>query len=385
MLLKKNKLLKPLIFKYNFMSIRNIFILLVITFSFYSCDEDPDPVPNNGDGFNRSELLDNVSNNIIIPAYEELYSSLILLEESANLFVNNPDALNLENLSIAWLDSYKLWQHVEMFDIGLAEVINYKGKMNIYPTDIELINNNILNGNYDLNNNNNFDARGFPAIDFMLHGLSDNNESIISIYINNSDYSDYLLSLVNAMIYNTNLMIEDWSDYKYDFVNSSGNTATSSVNKITNDFIFYFEKGFRANKFGIPAGIFSIDPLPQNVEAFYKKNVSKELAQEALLACQSFFWGKHFNSDIYGTGLATYLDYLHTSSENNLTDLITEQFVEAENKINQLDNNFVFQIENNNNQMLVTYNAIQAMVVTFKVDVLQALAISVDYVDADGD
>ena len=35
--------------------------------------------------------------------------------------------------------------------------------------------------------------------------------------------------------------------------------------------------------------------------------------------------------------------------------------------------------------MLVTYDAIQAMVVTFKVDVLQALAISVDYVDADGD
>ena len=365
------------------MSIRNIFILLVITFSFYSCDEDP--VPNNGDGFNRSELLDNISNNIIIPAYEELYSSLISLEESANLFVNNPDVLNLETLSSAWLDSYKLWQHVEMFDIGLAEVINYKGKMNIYPTDIDLINNNILNGNYDLNNNNNFDARGFPAIDFMLHGLSENNETIVSIYINDYAYSDYLLSLINSMVYNTNLMIEDWSDYKIDFVNSSGNTATSSVNKITNDFIFYFEKGFRANKFGIPAGIFSIDPLPQNVEAFYKKNVSKELAQEALLACQSFFWGKHFNFDIYGTGLATYLDYLHTSSENNLTDLITEQFTEAENKINQLDNNFVFQIENNNNQMLVTYDAIQVMVVTFKVDVLQALAISVDYVDADGD
>jgi len=367
------------------MSIRNIFILLLITFSFYSCDDNSDPAPSNGDGFNRSALLENLSNNIIIPAYEEFYNSLILLEESANLFVNNPDVTNLESLSDVWLDSYKLWQHVEMFDIGLAEVINYKGKMNIYPTDIDLINNNILNGNYDLNNNNNFDARGFPAIDFMLHGLSENNETIVSIYINDYAYSDYLLSLINSMVYNTNLMIEDWSDYKIDFVNSSGNTATSSVNKITNDFIFYFEKGFRANKFGIPAGVFSIDPLPQNVEAFYKKNVSKELAQESLLACKSFFWGKHFNSDIYGPSLATYLDYLHTSSENNLTDIITEQFTEAENKINQLDNNFVFQIENNNNQMLVTYDAIQAMVVTFKVDVLQVLAISVDYVDADGD
>ena len=147
----------------------------------------------------------------------------------------------------------------------------------------------IINGNYDLNNNNNFDARGFPAIDYMLHGLDENNEEIINIYLNNSAYSDYLSSLINSMIYNTNLIIEDWVDFKYDFINSSGNTATSSVNKLTNDFIFYFEKGFRANKFGIPAGVFSIDPLPQNVEAFYKENVSKDLAIEALNACKSFF------------------------------------------------------------------------------------------------
>ena len=59
-----------------------------------------------------------------------------------------------------------------MFDIGLAEIINYKGKMNIYPTDSYLIGQNIESGNYDLDNNNNFDSRGFPAIDYMLHGLA---------------------------------------------------------------------------------------------------------------------------------------------------------------------------------------------------------------------
>ena len=68
-----------------------------------------------------------------------------------------------------------------------------------------------------------------------------------------------------------------------------------------------------------------------------------------------------------------------------MVDQILIQFNEAESKIDQLDNNFIFQIENNNNQMLFTYDAIQAMVVSFKVDVLQALAISVDYVDEDGE
>ncbi len=57
----------------------------------------------------------------------------------------------------------------------------------------------------------------------------------------------------------------------------------------------------------------------------------------------------------------------------------------AENQLNQLDNNFVSQIEFNNTEMLLTYDAIQLLVVSFKVDMLQALGISVDYVDADGD
>ena len=35
--------------------------------------------------------------------------------------------------------------------------------------------------------------------------------------------------------------------------------------------------------------------------------------------------------------------------------------------------------------MLVTYDAIQSVVVLFKVDMLQAISINVDYTDADGD
>ena len=35
--------------------------------------------------------------------------------------------------------------------------------------------------------------------------------------------------------------------------------------------------------------------------------------------------------------------------------------------------------------MLYAYDEIQLLVVSFKVDMLQSLAVSVDYVDADGD
>ncbi len=358
-------------------------LICLLSILFYSCDTDIHD--NDNDNYDRSLILSNWTDNIIIPAYNELYSSITSLRADANLFIDNPSVVLLSNLSESWLHSYKLWQHVEMFDIGLAEVINYKGKMNIYPTDVDLINENILSQNYDLNNNNNFDARGFPAIDYMLHGLANTNDEIVQLYISNNAYSDYLLSLVSSMLYNTNLVIDDWSSYRVDFINSIDNTASSALNKMTNDFIYYFEKGLRANKIGIPAGIFSNDPIPAAVEAFYKGDVSKQLALEALKASKNFFIGKHFNSEITNESIDSYLNFIDVSSEINLSELIVSQFVDSENQLTQLNNNFVDQITTNNMQMLLAYDAIQQLVVLFKVDMLQALSISVDYVDADGD
>ena len=351
-----------------------------------SCDKDDnDNIMDNSDGYDRSTMLYNWSDNIIIPAYNNLYADLLELHGVIEEFAINPTVNLLNSSSEKWLTAYKSWQYVEMFDIGLAEVINYKGKMNIYPVDIDLIMSNISNGNYDLNNNNNFDSRGFPALDYMLHGLGDDNNAILDIYTSNSGYVQYLQDIIGSMLYNTNLIIEDWTSFRSDFVSSTSNTATSSINKLINDFIYYFEKGLRANKIGIPAGVFSADPLPDRVEGYYKRNVSKDLTIEALIAVENFFKGKYFNSEIYGLSLESYLDYIQVSSNNNLSSLIISQISDAVEQVNQLDNDYVFQINSNNTQMLYAYDAIQLLVVSFKVDMLQALSVSVDYIDADGD
>ena len=185
------------------------------------------------------------------------------------------------------------------------------------------------------------------------------------------------------MIYNTNLVIDYWSVNRESFISNDGNTATSSINKIANDFIYFFEKDLRANKIGIPAGRYSSDPLPEKVEAYYKQDVSKELALEALFASKNFFVGNHFNQTI-ASGFS-FKDYLEDLNNSTLVELIMTQFNDAESQVNQLDNNFVSQIQKNNNQMLYAFDYIQLLVVSFKVDMLQSLGISVDYIDADGD
>ena len=338
-----------------------------------------------GDDFSKSSMLINWYDNIIIPAHNEFYTKLNELKIAVDFFISSPNINTLQNTTDAWLLSYKYWQHIEMFDIGIAEVINFKNKMNVYPTDVDLINLNISNGTYDLNNNNNFDARGFPAIDYMLHGLEEDPENIVNTFISNPSFQTYLVDLIDNMIYNTELVLNDWINNKQSFVSSTENTATSSINKIANDFIYFFEKGLRANKIGIPAGRYSSDPLPNTVEAYYKQDVSKELASEALRAAKNFFVGNHFEFNKSNSSGFSFNDYLIDLNNNNLVSLIISQFDDAESKINQLDDNFINQIQMNNTQMLYAFDALQQLVVSFKVDMLQALGISVDYIDADGD
>ena len=52
---------------------------------------------------------------------------------------------------------------------------------------------------------------------------------------------------------------------------------------------------------------------------------------------------------------------------------------------NGLDDDFYTQVEEDNAKMLATYDALQAVTVLMKTDMLSALNVSVDYVDADGD
>ena len=79
------------------------------------------------------------------------------------------------------------------------------------------------------------------------------------------------------------------------------------------------------------------------------------------------------------------MDYIESNDDEKLSTRINDQLNTAKDKIISLNNNFKLQVEQDNTQMLSTYDAIQKTVVMLKVDMLQKLNISVDYADADGD
>lgn len=356
-------------------------------FTTISCGDNGTSGPEEPvDDFERKDLLVDVADGIIIPAFEAYVGRVQTLNSFANSFVLDPNIENLGLLRNHWLEAYKAWQYVSMFNIGKAEEVSLRNFSNIYPADVAEIQENIASGTYNLELPSKNDEQGLPALDYMLYGIGESDIEIVQLFEEDA-YKTYLTDLTHRLEDLGTIVLEDWKNgYRETFIENDGSSATSSLNKLVNDYLFYYEKFLRAGKIGIPAGVFSGSPLSSKVEAYYAKDVSKILFMEGLEASKKFFNGTGFDSDVAGISLDDYLDYLNEIKQgDNLTQLINAQFDAIRSSAEGLDANFVQQIEMDNIKMLETYDELQKNVVLLKVDMLQALNIKVDFVDADGD
>ncbi|QNL23053.1 imelysin family protein [Hyphobacterium sp. CCMP332] len=360
-------------------------VLIILIPLLFACSEDESPETQN-DNFDRQSMLINWADNIIIPSYKAYEYSLLALQSAKNDFIANPDISSLSELRIKWEEAYLNWQKVSMFQIGMAEQITLRDFTNIYPCDKEEIEMAISSGDYNLELPSSRDMQGFPALDYLLYGMADSENELLQ-KLSQTAYSSYLSELVERLLFLSQSVIDDWEgDYRDQFVENDGSDAGSSVNKMLNDYMFYYEKVLRAGKVGIPAGVFSSTSRSDLVEAPYRGDLSKSLCLSALNSVINFFHGRHYNSNEEGESLKSYLDYLNSVSETESLSLsIANQFDLSRDKIESLNEDFALQIQTDNSAMLEAYDELQSNVVLMKVDMFQAMNIRVDYVDADGD
>lgn len=359
-----------------------LFFLGILVFS--GCSDNNEK--NIEDNFDRRAMLSDWADLIIIPAYTEYLGKLEKMQTSFALFEEEVNMENYTALQNAYIDAYKTWQYLSMFEIGKAEEIGLRNYTNIYPCNPELIHDNIEASEVNLSLPSNFVAQGFPAIDYMLYGIEVEASDILEIYDSGS-YLNYLKSIIDRLVDLTREVHEDWTTgYREDFITNDNSSATASTDKLINDFVFYYEKFFRAGKVGIPAGVFSGSSIPGAIEAPYSEIYSKELFKESLTAVRNFFSGVGFDKSVSGISLKDYL--MHTAGINNTSEIatqITDQWEVVEAKSDEIEDSFKNILSSDHLLMLELYDELQKAVVLLKVDMMSALNVQVDYVDADGD
>lgn len=371
------------------------YFALLLTALLLSCSggsEKADPQPAD-QGKDRSAILKNIAEKVIIPSYDGFKAKFDQMSEKSKAFTAKPDAQTLAEFRNAWQAAYVAWERAEIFEFGPGEKQTIRNFFNIYPANEAGIAANITDPTSSLEVPASYATQGFPALDYLLNGLGATDAAILAQYTTDRDAAKrlaYISRVVARMDSLLGKVMTEWKgDYLNTFISKTGLDISSSTSLMVNAVVLHYERYIRSGKFGIPSGAMANGiPAPEKVEAFYKKDISKALAQEAHKAFVDFFNGRNAATGESGPSLKTYLDALGAKDSSNgklLSENINAQFATTTAKLDALKPSLYEEVKTNNQAMKDTYTEMQKAVRMLKVDMTSAMSITITYTDNDGD
>lgn len=348
-----------------------------------SCEQADSPFVK----YDRTELLQNIGNTIIISSYTELQSAINELQVATLNFTEAPDAENLAAVRLKFSEAYLRWQHCGYYNFGPAEEIFLTSSVNTFPANKIEINANISSGTHNFSAASSADEKGFPALEYMVYGIAQTDEAILELYSTDEFAGNrmvYLADMVADMKLKVDAVVTQWSstggNYIAEFVSRTGTDVGSSTGMLINSLTQYFESDVRDKKIGIPLGIRSLGiPIPANCEALYSVQ-SIAMVNESLLALQQLFVGGN------GTGFDDYLEAINALYHGSpLSDVIEQQLQLAIEKVQLIPEPYAETVENNPDPASAAYQELQKLVVLLKTDLPSATGILITYQDNDGD
>ena len=353
----------------------------------------PEKKPTEETVLSRQTLLENIADHFVLPGYANFKLKLDYMDSQRKAFTDNPNNTNLVAFRSAWVDAYTEWQKIAMFNVGPAETYLPTSFFNSFPTNAAQIEANIISTpNLDLPSA--YSQQGFPALDYLINGLG-SDSATIARYTTASDASKritYLTTLTEKMKTLFNTINEGWisGGYRAKFIGNTALNAGTPTSLFVNAFVFHYEKHLRTYKIANPADAFGHagSTFPTEVEAYYKKDLSKTLAKASHQAVIDVFNGKSFKTRAEVYSIKAYLNELGTidsKTKTNLSDIINAQFVIVNSKLDALSDNFSTQITSDNQKMLDAFDAMQTAVRLLKIDMTSAMSVTITYVDTDGD
>lgn len=364
---------------------------LVFAAGLTGCESDSGS--DNSSSYNQSQLLSDLGEHVILRHYADFSAKMDALNTKATDFNAAPDQPKLDELRVAFKEAYLSWQNVAYFEFGPASSELLLNSTNIFPVDASQVDNNIANGNYDLNSAANISAKGLPAVDYLLYSGSDDNAIITSFTTDSgaANKKSYLADVIADVKDRADKTVSEWgsttSGYYTDFVAGKGTDIGSSVSLMVNAFNLVFERHVRDGKVGIPSGVRNIvsgNPEPTRVEAFYAEDMSVELAVAALDALEDIMICRDGATDCEG-----YYDYMDAigakKNGTNLSSEVAATIASIKAKLNAINSPLKEEVVNNQAEVQKIFDEMQELVIMLKVDMPAAMSVSIVYLDNDGD
>lgn len=346
-----------------------------------------------GVSFDRAALLANIADRLILPGYARLEAGTEALAQSVGSLVEAPDSARAEAARAALRRAWLAWQAVSAFELGPAAQALLRQRLNTFPTKASKVEANIAAGTWNLESVSNYEAKGFPALDYLLHGRGGSVDSLLvslADTVTGEARGEYLKAVAGEIAGQAAKVSKAWDpgegNYREAFVARLGTDIGSSFGELVNQFNYDYEI-LKNPKIGIPLGKKTLEvPLPDKVEAFYS-GYSLELARANLDALENLFRGRDsLGAD--GPGFDDYLEALGTRYQDGaLSQSIKDRFAAVRAALEAIPDPLSASIVAPAEKPKVdkAYEEIQRMVVLTKTDMPSAFSVTITYQDADGD
>lgn len=358
-------------------------------FSVWSCFDSG--TEDKAINFDRAGMLANLADRLILPAYIRLEAETGALKDAVGKLVEAPDsargAAAREALKAAWL----AWQGASAFEVGPAMQAGLRQRLSTFPTSAAKIEANVTAGTWNLESVSNYEAKGFPALDYLLHGRGGTLDSLVAALADTAKGASrgrYLNDVAGEIAAQAAAVRKGWAagegNYRDTFVSKLGTDIGSSLGELVNQFNYDYEV-LKNPKVGIPLGTKTLGvPLPEKVEAYYG-GYSMVLARANLAALENLFRGRD-TSGADGLGFDDYLVALGTRyQDGRLSQAILDRFAAVEAALAAIPDPLSGAIKDEKAKVEKAYEELQRMVVLTKTDMPSAFSVTITYQDADGD
>jgi len=356
-------------------------ILIVLLCTALSCGKSNNPVDEPvTNGFDKTAMLTNYADNLIIPGYTDLQQKLQLLTPAVNTFLTAPTTLNQQAMLQVFKTAYLSFEKVSFTQFGPAETILYTNFMNTLPattndnSDLQKIEANISSGSYNLSQNITVNQQGFPALDYLLFSANTVQQFSAANSANRKKYVQDILARMQDL---TDNVLSSWKNsYRAQFIANTKSDAGSPIGYMVNQFAYEMDQ-LKGPRIGWPFGKQSGGLIFENkCEGYYSKT-SLALAIENLSSLKAYYIaagsGKSFSA------------YLTALGKDQLNQSILTYFDNAINKLKAVPDPLSASLTNNKTAVDAAYKEIQILLTVLKTDLASALSVRITYVDNDGD
>jgi predicted lipoprotein len=368
----------------------------------------PTPTPNPDNSFNQQALLDNITDNIITPVFEQFSTvSASQIPEIAAYCQMETDAASgnatseqvtaaRDNAKLAWRNTMNVWQQAEVMKVGpltdnegfLRDKIYSWPVVNSCSVDFEVVNfkAGIVNGQpFDIANRTP-SRRGLAAIEYLLFNEQLHHSCTTSTQPENWDNQtdeyrkvarcEFAVEAARDVNNSAKELITAWSGSNgfastLKAAGSTGNqfsTELEAINRIS-DGLFYVDTFTKDGKLAAPLGLQAnscgSQACPEIVESVYSHHSIINI-ENNLLAFQKLLTGE--------TGIG-FTDYLIDVGDQDTSDSMTTFVQLAIDGVQSYQTTLAEALVSNEAQVTQTHADVKEITDKLKVDFITSLSL----------